>query len=321
MHRTSIAFLALLALALAPGTPAHGENAAPAWAYPVNPPDFKPTPDDGKLRNVPDSHLALSVGQTRDRFFAPDWHPADHPALPDVVAHGRKPGVFACGFCHRADGPGGPENADLAGLPVAYIVQQMSDFKNGLRKTAVAQRGPPNSMISVAKAAEDADIAPAAAYFSSLKPRTKIKVVETDTVPKTFVAGAFLADMKNGETEPIGNRVIEVPEDLARFENRDSRTRFIVYAPPGSIKKGELLVSTGGGRTVPCAICHGPELRGLAFVPSISGRSPSYIARQLYDFQYGYRAGAWSPLMAGVVVKLRDEDLVAIAAYLASREP
>src|SRR5579872_2340805 len=96
----------------------------PPWAYVVNPPDFKELPDDGSLRHVPDSTAAFTLTALRDRFFAPDWHPNDHAPMPGVVAQGRKPGVFACGFCHRADGPGGPENAGLAGLPAAYIVRQ-----------------------------------------------------------------------------------------------------------------------------------------------------------------------------------------------------
>src|SRR5262245_11602437 len=97
----------LVALLLAPVVsalffriPALGQEAAPAWAYPVNPPDFKPPRDDGTLRRVPGSDLALTLTQVRDFFFAPDWHPGDHPAMPEPVAHGRKPEAFACGFCH-----------------------------------------------------------------------------------------------------------------------------------------------------------------------------------------------------------------------------
>ena len=78
---------------------------------------------------------------------------ADH--LPEVVASGRKPDVFACGFCHRADGPGGPENANLAGLPAAYIVQQMADYKSGARKTSVPKRNV-DLMIALSEAATDA---------------------------------------------------------------------------------------------------------------------------------------------------------------------
>ena len=56
-------------------------------------------------------------------------------------------------------------------------------------------------------------------------------------------------------------------------------------------------------------------------MPSIAGRSPSYMFRQLYDFQHGARTGEWSPLMTQVVANLSEQDLLAIVAYLASRDP
>src|SRR5262249_29281921 len=161
------------------------DDAPPAWAYPVNPPDFKVQPDDGTLQHVPDSTAAFTVTQARDLFFALDWHPSDHPPLPDIVAHGRKPDVMACGVGHRAYGPGGPENASIAGLPAQYIVQQMADFKSGARTTSVSQRSPPQLMIKTAKGITDAEIEQTAAYFSELTPRATIKVVETAKVPKT----------------------------------------------------------------------------------------------------------------------------------------
>ena len=319
-------FIAILALAsasvLVAALPAYGAEGPPAWAYPVNPPDFKLPPDDGAPRRVPDSTATYTLSQLRDRFIAPDWHPAEYPPMPEVVARGRKPDVFACGFCHRADGPGGPENSSLAGLPAAYIVQQMADFKSGARKTSVPQRVPTQLMTSLSKAATDAEVAAAAAYFSALKPKSTIRVVETDTVPKSYVAGWFLAALKIGDKEPIGQRIIEVPEDLERFEYRDTHVQFIAYVPVGSIAKGEVLVKSGGsGKTIQCAICHGPDLKGLGAVPRISGRSPSYNVRQLYDIKHGARAGVGSALMKEVVSKLSEDDMVAIAAYLASQAP
>jgi len=79
----------------------------------------------------------------------------------------------------------------------------------------------------------------------------------------------------------------------------------------------------GGGKTVACTVCHGPDLRGLAgdLVPPIVGRSPMYIFRQLNDIKIGARAGTATPLMKGVVDKLNDEDMISIAAYLASKAP
>src|SRR4051812_11742718 len=167
-----LVLLCLCAALLTGATGANAEDRPPEWAYPVNPPGFKPPPDDGRPRQVPDSSAVYNVAQTRDRFLAPDWHPGDHLPMPEIVAQGRKPEVFACGFCHRADGPGGPENASLAGLPAAYIIQQMADFRNGLRKTSVPERGPPQLMIALAKAASDEEVRISAAYFAALKPRS-----------------------------------------------------------------------------------------------------------------------------------------------------
>jgi cytochrome c553 len=300
----------------------NAQEAHPAWAYPMNPPDFKPAIDDGSVRRVPDSVAGYTLTQTRDRFAATDWHPGDHPPMPEIVAKGRKPDVFACGWCHRADGPGGPENANLMGLPYAYIVQQMKDFRSGDRKTSIAKRAPTTLMIAGSKTISDAEIDEAARYFSSLKPRTNLRVVETDLVPKTTVHGWVLIDTGSGEKEPIGQRIIEVPEKPDDFESRDSRARFIVYAPPGSVSRGMELVRTGAeGRSVPCATCHGPELKGTDIIPPIVGRSPSYLARQIHDVRTGARAGANAAQMKPVVEKLTESDIAAITAYLASLSP
>ena len=177
-------------------------------------------------------------------------------------------------------------------------------------------------MISLSKDITDAEVEAAAAYFSALKPKSNIRAVETDAVPKTFVAGWFLAASKTGKKEPIGQRIIEVPEDLEEFENRDPRSQFIAYVPIGSIAKGAALVGTGGaGKTLQCAICHGQDLKGLGGTPSIIGRSPSYVVRQLYDIQNSARAGTATQLMKATVANLTVEDMVSIAAYLASQTP
>jgi cytochrome c553 len=280
---------------------------------------LKPRAEDGIARRVPASSATYTVTQLRDRFIAPVWHPADHPPLPSVVAEGRKPNVFACGFCHRAEGTGGPENASLAGLPAAYIVQQMADYKSGARRTSVQKRNI-DLMISLSKDITDAEVQAAAAYFSALKPRSNVRVVETPTVPKTVVAGWFLAPADTREKEPIGQRIIEVPEDVEQFENRDPRSQFVAYVPVGSVARGADLVGSGGaGKTLQCAICHGQDLKGLGNVPSIAGRSPSYVVRQLYDIQSGARAGTAAQLMQATVANLTVEDMASIAAYLASR--
>jgi cytochrome c553 len=291
----------------------------PAWAYPVNPPNMPNTRDEDVAVRVPHSDRAFLPLQLQDLFNAPDWHPKDHPAMPDVVARGRKPGVYACGYCHLPDGTGRPENASLAGLPVGYIVQQLADFKRGARRTAVPVRVPPQLMITLAQSVTDTEIKAAAEYFSRLQPQLRIKVIETDAVPRTYVAGWFLAADKAAPKEPIGQRIIEVPEDLEQFEHRDARTRFVAYAPVGSVKAGEALVKMGGpNRTLACASCHGADLKGASLVPTIAGRSPSYIVRQLFDIQSGLHVGTDVAPMVQVVKQLRVEEMISIAAYLAT---
>ena len=178
-------------------------------------------------------------------------------------------------------------------------------------------------MIPISKGLNEEDFKAAAEYFASIKYPVWYKVVETDTVPKSYLGnGAMRFPVEHGGAEPLGNRIIELPQNDLSAESRDPRTGFVAHVPVGSIKKGEAIVTTGaGGKTIQCAICHGAELKGLGEVPPIVGRSPMYIYRQLNDIKIGNRAGAWTPLMKAVVDKLDDADMIAIAAYLVSKGP
>ena len=303
----------------------------PPWAYGFTappdaqvsaPPAAAPVKDDGTQRRVPGSTLSFTLTQIRDNAGPADWYPGDHPPMPPIVAHGRKEAmVFACSLCHYPNGKGRPENAGVSGLPYTYFLQTMQDFKSGARKSADARKGNTNLMINFAKAMTDDEIKAAAEYFGSMKWTPWIKVVETNTVPKTRIAGGMFLRLEGNEKEPLGKRIIETPENVEGTELlRDSHSGFIAYVPPGSVKKGEALVTTGGGgKTIACATCHGADLQGLGPVPGIAGRSPSYLVRQLYDMQQGYRHGVWTELMKPVVAKLTTDDMLSIVAYTASR--
>src|SRR5262245_2237568 len=56
-------------------------------------------------------------------------------------------------------------------------------------------------------------------------------------------------------------------------------------------------------------------------VNSVEGDRAAWPRRRLYDFRHGARTGEWSPLMVQVVATLDEPDLLAIVAYLASRDP
>jgi cytochrome c553 len=277
---------------------------------------------DTTLQHVPGSTLGFTAAQIRNGFGPADWFPEDHPTMPEIVAKGKMPeGVNACALCHYPNGKGRPENAAVAGLPYSYIVQTLNDFKNGNRKTADARKANTGRMAGFAKAMSDAEIAETAKYFSSMKWTPWIRVVETSTAPKTHInAGMFVAN-EGSEKEAIGDRIIEVPENGELTEQfRDPHSGFVAYVPSGSIKRGEELVVKGGaGKTTACAVCHGANLEGVGPVPPLAGRSPSYLVRQLYDMQSGNRTGIWTELMKPVVSKLTNADMLAIAAYVASR--
>jgi len=307
-------FIGLLLIVLVPLAALAAER--PDWAFPVTDKVQPPSRDDGQPKTAPGSALSLTRAQIDDLFNPPDWYPSLHQPMPPVVARGDKArNVRACASCHLPTGTGHDESAYMAGLPAGYFIRQMADYKRGDRKGS-------GTMIAMAKTITDEDVRTAAEYFAALKPRPWIRVVETGTVPRTYIAkGNKRLVHPDGGTEPIGARIIEVPEDEDIVLNRDPRSGFVAYVPKGSIAKGEALVATGGGKTLPCAICHGPDLRGLGDVPGIAGHHPDYIVRQLWSMQNGERVGVSAALMRQVVDKLDVDDMLAIAAYAGSRAP
>jgi cytochrome c553 len=300
----------------------------PAWAYAIAPappagaaPATPPAPDTS-VKHLPGSTLEFTRAQISDGFGPADWFPGDHPKMPDIVAHGKRPDVRACSLCHYPNGKGRPENAGVAGLPVSYFIQQMNDMRNGVRKSAEPRKANTNVMITIAKGMTEDEIKAAAEYFGSMQWTPWIKVMETSTVPKTRIAGGMYLTLEGNEKEPLGQRIIETPVDAEGTEIlRNPRSGFIAYVPVGSVKKGEALVTKGGGKTTQCGLCHGADLKGLGPVPGIAGRSPSYLVRQLYDMQQGARKGPWTELMKSVVTGLSEDDLLNIAAYTSSRTP
>lgn len=83
------------------------------------------------------------------------------------------------------------------------------------------------------------------------------------------------------------------------------------------------MAKTGGdGKTLPCATSHGEGLKGMGdMFPDIAGHSPTAMGRQMYDFKSGTRDGKNAIAMKPVVAKLTDEDIVDLAAYVASLQP
>jgi cytochrome c553 len=296
-----------------------------AWAYAITPGAATPAPavaDDGVQRSLPGAANTFTRAQAQNRFGPADWFPSDHPPMPPIVAEGRQAGgIWACSLCHYPNGRGRPENAGIAGLQPPYFVQQLEDFKNGVRHSAQPLKANTELMAGFAHAMSDDEMKQAADYFAKIAWTPWIEVVEADTVPKTRIAGGMhlKLDGPAAGTEPLGHRIVESPKDAEQTEQlRNPRSGFTAYVPKGSIASGKKLATTGGGKTTACTVCHGADLAGLAVVPPLRGRSPSYIARQLVDFKQGARHGLWSPLMGPVVASLTADDILELSAYLAS---
>jgi cytochrome c553 len=297
-----------------------------AWAYAITPGTAPPAPvDDGTLHSLPGTDRRFTLDQIRNRMGPADWYPGDHPPMPPIVAVGREAaGIWACGLCHYPNGKGRPENASVVGLPKEYFIQQMYDFKNGLRESADARKPNTPLMTAFAVAMTDEEIRAGADYFSSMRWTPWIEVVETDTVPKTRVLGGMHLKLegKDAGSEPLGPRIVESPVDAEQTELlRNPRSGFIAYVPKGSVARGEALARGSKAGVTACTICHGEDLGGLAIVPGLRGRSPSYIARQLADMKTGKRRGEWTPLMQPVVANMTADDILNLSAYLTSLQP
>ena len=315
-------------------TPSAQQNAAAppalvvelAWAYAITTGPAAPAPpDDGTKLTLPGADKSFTLDQIRNRMGPADWFPGDHPAMPSIVAIGREAaGIWACSLCHYPNGKGRPENAGIAGLNKDYFVQQLYDFKHGARQSADGRKPNTPVMAGFGVAMTDEEIRQSAEYFSALTWSPWIEVVESDTVPKTRPAGGMWLRLEGTDagSEPLGRRIIETPKNTEFTEKlRNPHSGFTAYVPKGSIAKGEALATKASTKTTQCTICHGADLGGLAVVPTLRGRSPSYIARQLADLKLGTRHGLWSPLMVPVVANLGADDILNLAAYLSSLPP
>ena len=344
--KISLAFAALMLIAAGP--PAVLAQAAyeqePAWAYAWS---TQPKPGDPRRQQtnpvrevlpgedaeellakhtVEGSSASYSRLEVRDGHDVIDWFPGDHPPMPDIIRHGPAATMAergrGCGSCHLPNGKGRPENAPPAGQPVEYTIQQLKDMAAGLRYSFDPRKPNSPTMNSLAAAMTEEEMREAAEYFAAIPWTHWMNVVEADMIPEMHLEeGNMFITVGEEPTEPLDGRIVETPIDEHQANYlRNPRSAWNVYVPVGSLARGESLVTTGGGKTIQCGICHGQDLTGLANVPGIAGRSPSYMMRQLYDMKVGARNGPNAALMQPVIANLSVEEMTDIVAYLASIE-
>jgi cytochrome c553 len=308
----AVALLYVFSAGVATQQPAPASNLI--WAFPDR--VEKEFPEDPAPKQAPGSTKTYTQAQIDDLLNPPDWYPDQFPPRPQVVVKGNG-GAMACGACHLMSGLGHPESSDLTGLTVAYMAQQMLDFKNGSRKDPTGKR-----MNGIAMAVTDEQALQAAEYFAKLPRRPFNKVVETATVQKSYLANGRMRFLEpGGMMEPIAGRIITVPEEPARARLRDPFSGFVSYVPVGSLARGKTIVETGGGVSMQCTLCHGPDLKGTGGTPRIAGMHPIYTYRQLAWYKDGTRNGEDARFMKAPVARLTSDDMVALSAYLGSLAP
>jgi cytochrome c553 len=292
-------FASLLAGALFPFGAMAAEGPGPGWAF--------MTPDP----NAPAPAAGGGAGG------AAAAAPAVQPGALRIVLNGKGDAVRPCNTCHTPSGMGQPESANIRGLNADYFVRQMQDFKSGARGGPRA-----GAMAGFAKGLTDDEIKQVAAYYAELHPAKWTKVSEAKEAPKTIVGrNSQRTKMPGNDTEAVGMRIIEVANTPAAVRQM-AEPAFVAYVPPGSLNNGKNIAMTGGGnKAQACTSCHGARLQGAKDVPGIAGRSPVYIARQIYSFKNGIRKGEHAEIMKNVVSKLSDEDVVAVSSYVSSINP
>ena len=290
-----------------------------AWAYPAAPRGL-PRPDPAALHTAEgaDPSKKLTMRQIGDAFGPPDWFPGDHPPLPNIVAHGRRPHVMACILCHLPNGNGHPESASVSGLTVQYIIDQMHAFKNGDRQNI---RAP--AMIEMAYAISEKDLKEAVRYFAAI-PRSKqqwIRVAETSRAPANHVGGGGARFFDKGaETVPVPPDMIYEVAESEQVELRNQRVGFVDYVPVGSLAKGRIVANGDKGAMRTCASCHGDDYRGHDDAPRLAGRGAYYLIRQLADMKAGTRKGAALGKMKLIIGKLSDAEEVLVMAMALKSE-
>src|SRR5262245_53062363 len=290
----------LLMLSLVPVVGYAAENSL-KWAYPVEPPPGSNA--DAAPPSRPINQVMIATTYT------------GLPKMPDAVSKGQP---LPCLQCHLANGGSHPESAAIAGMSVNYIIEQMHAFRDGDRVDTRTGR-----MVLAAKAISEKDLKEAAEYYAAIGPdRQKwIKTVVGNEVPKgpaPFGGGGFRYHDKEGGTEPLPpGMIVEVAEndDLVRARDQIDGG-FVQHVHAEDLALGEKVAAAGA-----CATCHGADYKGAGDVPRLAGQHSLYLIRQLKDMQTGARKDKNVAVMKPIVAKLSDQEMVAVAAYLASKSP
>jgi cytochrome c553 len=128
-----------------------------------------------------------------------------------------------------------------------------------------------------------------------------------------FRAGARKNEVMGPIAEQLGND--EVRDLGAYFASLKPPQGTAAVAPddhPDLTEAGKKAAAAGR-----CASCHGEDFAGSKAVARVAGQHEEYITKALHDYKLGLRSGGGVAAMAEVAYPLSDDEITALAHYLA----
>jgi cytochrome c553 len=119
---------------------------------------------------------------------------------------------------------------------------------------------------------------------------------------------------KNEQMQPI-------VEQLSNEDVRNLGAYFASLTPPKNDKPDDKPdLSKAGAQAAAgrrCASCHTDSFAGTKATARIAGQREEYLLKALHDYKSGVRAGGGMAAMADVAYPLQEEEITALAHYLA----
>ena len=118
---------------------------------------------------------------------------------------------------------------------------------------------------------------------------------------------------KNEQMQPI-------VEELTNEDIRNIGGYFAALEPPKPPKDDDPDLSAKGKQAAAgrrCALCHTDTFVGTKAVARIAGQREEYLVKALHDYKSGVRSGGGMAAMADVAYPLSEEEITALAHYLA----
>jgi cytochrome c553 len=122
---------------------------------------------------------------------------------------------------------------------------------------------------------------------------------------------------KNEQMQPI-------VEQLTNEDIRDLGAYFAALPPFKAMADDNPDLSAKGKQAAAgrrCGSCHGDNFAGVKAVPRLAGQREDYLTKALHDYKSSARNGGPQGAMSDVAYPLSDEEIEALAHYLAHFQP